>query len=105
MPRTRIGTAWVGVCAGALVAVALIIFAVQNTRNGDVSFLGMATSTPLALALLIGAVNGILLTLVLGIAHHPAPPPDSRPHKVMTHPDSSIQRTDRRPDPSCRQPM
>jgi uncharacterized integral membrane protein len=68
VPRTRAGAAWLGVCAAAIIAVALVIFAVQNTRNVDISFLWMTTSTPLALALLIGAVGGILLTLVLGAA-------------------------------------
>lgn len=66
--RTRAGAAWVGVCAAAIIAVALIIFAVQNTRNVEVSFLGMTTNAPLALALLIAAIGGILLTLVLGTA-------------------------------------
>lgn len=68
VPRTRAGAAWVGVCAAAIIAVALVIFAVQNTRGVEVSFLWMTTSTPLALALVIGAVGGILLTLVLGTA-------------------------------------
>ncbi|HEV8562729.1 MAG TPA: lipopolysaccharide assembly protein LapA domain-containing protein [Actinophytocola sp.] len=60
--------AWVSVCAAALVAVALVIVAVQNTRSVEVSFLWMTTGTPLALALLIGTIGGILLTLVLGTA-------------------------------------
>jgi putative membrane protein len=68
VPRTRAGAVWVGVCAAAVIAVALVIFAVQNTRSVEISFLWMTTSTPLALALLIGAVGGILLTLVLGTA-------------------------------------
>lgn len=60
--------AWVGVCAAALVAVALVIFAVQNTRSVEVSFLWMTAGTPLALALLIGTIGGVLLALVLGTA-------------------------------------
>ena len=68
VPRTRAGAAWVGVCAAAIIAVALVIFAVQNTRSVEISFLWMTTSTPVALALLIGAIGGILLTLVLGTA-------------------------------------
>jgi uncharacterized integral membrane protein len=68
VPRTSAGAAWVGVCAAAIIAVALIIFAVQNTRSVEISFLGMTTNTPLALALLIGAIGGVLLTLVLGTA-------------------------------------
>ena len=60
--------AWVGVCAAAIIGVALVIFAVQNTRSVEISFPWTTTSTPLALALLIGAVGGSLLTLVLGTA-------------------------------------
>jgi putative membrane protein len=65
---TRTGRVWVGVCAAALITVALIIFMVQNTHTVQVTFLGMTGSTSLALMLLIAAVGGILLTLILGSA-------------------------------------
>lgn len=65
---TRTGRVWVGVCAAALITVALIVFMVQNTGTVQVTFLGMTGSTSLALMLLIAAVGGILLTLVLGSA-------------------------------------
>jgi uncharacterized integral membrane protein len=65
---TRTGRVWVGVCAAALITVALIIFMIQNTYTVQVTFLGMTGSTSLALMLLIAAVGGILLTLVLGSA-------------------------------------
>jgi uncharacterized integral membrane protein len=65
---TRTGRLWVGVCAGALITVALIIFMVQNTHTVQVTFLGLTGSTSLALMLLIAAVGGILLTLILGSA-------------------------------------
>lgn len=68
VPRTRTGAAWVGVCAAVVIAVALIVFMLQNTRAVEISFLGMTTSTSLAMALLIAAVGGILLTLILGTA-------------------------------------
>lgn len=68
VPRTRTGTAWVGACAAAVIAIALIVFMVQNTRGVEVSFLWMTASTSLALTLLIAAVGGILLTLILGTA-------------------------------------
>ena len=55
-------------CAATLLAVALIIFMIQNTRTVEVTFLGMTGSTSLAIMLLIAAVGGILLTLVLGSA-------------------------------------
>jgi putative membrane protein len=65
---TRTGRVWVGVCAAALITVALIIFMIQNTHTVQVTFLGMTGSTSLALMLLIAAVGGILLTLILGSA-------------------------------------
>ena len=65
---TRTGRIWVGVCAAALITVALIIFMVQNTHTVQVTFLGLTGSTSLALMLLIAAVGGILLTLILGSA-------------------------------------
>jgi uncharacterized integral membrane protein len=65
---TRTGRVWVGVCAAALITVALIIFMVQNTHTVQVTFLGMTGRTSLALMLLIAAVGGILLTLILGSA-------------------------------------
>lgn len=63
---TRTGRVWVGVCAAALIAVALLVFMVQNTQTVQVTFLGLSGSTSLALMLLIAAVGGILLTLLLG---------------------------------------
>ena len=65
---TRTGRVWVGVCAAALITVALIIFMVQNTHTVQVNFLGLTGSTSVALMLLIAAVGGILLTLILGSA-------------------------------------
>jgi uncharacterized integral membrane protein len=59
---------WVTVCAGALIAVALIVFMVQNTHTVQVHFLGLTGSTSLALMLLIAALGGVLLTLILGSA-------------------------------------
>ena len=66
--RSRAGAAWVAACTATLLAVALIIFMIQNTRTVEVTFLGMTGSTSLAIMLLIAAVGGILLTLVLGSA-------------------------------------
>ena len=65
---TRTGRVWVGVCAAALITVALIIFMVQNTHTVQVTFLGLTGTTSLALMLLIAAVGGSLLILILGSA-------------------------------------
>lgn len=68
VPRTRTGVVWVTVCVGALLAVGLIVFMVQNTQTVEVTFLGLSGSTSLALMLLIAAVGGVLVTLILGSA-------------------------------------
>jgi uncharacterized integral membrane protein len=58
----------VAVSAAALLAVALIIFMLQNTQTVEVTFLGLTGSTSLALMLFIAALSGTLLTLILGSA-------------------------------------
>ena len=68
MPRTRTGTAWVGLATATLLTVALIVFLVQNTRSTEISFLWMTARTSLAIALLIAAVGAVLLTLTVGTA-------------------------------------
>ena len=68
VPATRTGAAWVALAAATLLAVLLIVFLVQNTRDTEISFLWMTTSTPLAVALLIAAVGSVLITMVLGTA-------------------------------------
>jgi len=57
-----------GICAAALVSVALIVFMLQNTRSVEVSFLWLHGTLPLALALLIAAVGSAILTMVAGTA-------------------------------------
>lgn len=59
--RTRISAAWVGVMAGAVVLVLLLVFILQNTRSVKVSYLGLAGSMPLGIALLLAAIAGLLL--------------------------------------------
>jgi uncharacterized integral membrane protein len=58
----------VGICAAALVLVALIIFMLQNTRSVKVTFLWMDGALPLALALLIAGVGTAILTMAFGAA-------------------------------------
>jgi uncharacterized integral membrane protein len=66
--RSRTGMAWLSACTAAVIAVALIIFMLQNTIPVQVTFLWMTATTSLALMLLIAAVGGIVLTLILGSA-------------------------------------
>jgi len=65
-PRTRAGATWVGICVGALVLVALIVFMLQNTQQVLVAFLGAQGSVPLALALLIAGVGVGIVALIVG---------------------------------------
>jgi uncharacterized integral membrane protein len=60
--------AWASIWTGTIVFIALIVFMLQNTRAVEVSFLGLHGTLPLAMALLIATVGGILLTLVVGTA-------------------------------------
>ena len=66
VPRTRAGSAWVGLGAAALIVVALVVFMVQNTKRVDVSFLWMTGRTSLGLILLIAVLAAVLLTVFLG---------------------------------------
>jgi uncharacterized integral membrane protein len=59
--RTRISTAWVGVIAGALVLILLLVFILQNTRTVRVSYFTATGSMPLGIALLLAAIAGLLL--------------------------------------------
>jgi uncharacterized integral membrane protein len=53
---------------GAVVCVVAIIFAIQNIHSADLSFLGIHLVLPLAVALLLAAVVGSLLTIAAGPA-------------------------------------
>ena len=44
----------------------LVIFIAQNTQTVEVQFLGLEGTTPLAVALLIAAAGGILITALAG---------------------------------------
>ena len=63
---SRTGRTWVGVVALAIVLIRLIVFILQNTRSVTVSFLGWEGSAPLAVALLIAAVAGLVIAAVAG---------------------------------------
>jgi lipopolysaccharide assembly protein A len=64
----RTAAAWTAVAIGVLVAVALVVFLAQNTRQVEVSFLGFNGSVPVAVALLAAAVFGAAVVLVVGTA-------------------------------------
>jgi uncharacterized integral membrane protein len=59
--RTRLSAVWVGIMAGALVLVLILIFILQNTRSVKVSFLTLTGSMPLGITLLLATIAGLLL--------------------------------------------
>jgi uncharacterized integral membrane protein len=64
--RSRTSSAWFAVVALAVLMLLLIIFVGQNTRAVQVSFLAWDGRAPLAVALLIAALVGILLAVIAG---------------------------------------
>lgn len=65
--RSRTSGAFVALVLLGLLLVLLIVFIAQNTQDVHVSFLTWDGTTPLAVALLIAAVGGILLTAIAGL--------------------------------------
>ncbi|GLW66242.1 hypothetical protein Arub01_44860 [Actinomadura rubrobrunea] len=52
--------------AAAVAAIAFIVFLLSNTATVRVSFLSLHGTLPLAVALLIAMVAGIVITLIVG---------------------------------------
>jgi uncharacterized integral membrane protein len=63
-----VSVAWAGIWTATIVFIALIAFVLQNTGSVEVSFFGLHGTLPMAMALAIAAVGGVLLTLVVGTA-------------------------------------
>lgn len=64
--RSRTSGAWVGMVGAGVLLVLLVVFIAQNTDDVQISFLAWDGSAPLAVALLVAAVAGILITAVVG---------------------------------------
>ena len=62
---TRTSTVWVGVWAGVVVLILLIIFVAQNTASVQIQFFAMDGQIPLALALLIAGVAGAIIAMAV----------------------------------------
>jgi uncharacterized integral membrane protein len=65
---TRISAAWLGVWAGLLVVILLIIFIAQNTADVRIRFLWLDGLIPTALALLIAGVGGAIIAMAVAAA-------------------------------------
>jgi uncharacterized integral membrane protein len=57
---------WVSIGFAVILLVLLIIFIAENSRKVTISFLGANGTLSLALAMLIAAVAGALITLLVG---------------------------------------
>jgi uncharacterized integral membrane protein len=65
---TRISAAWIGVWAGIVAVVLLIVFIAQNTAGIRIRFLWMDGVIPTALALLIAGVAGAIVAMAVAAA-------------------------------------
>ena len=63
---SRTSGAWTAVVVAAVLLVLLVIFILQNTQSVQVSFLGWEGTPPLAVALLVATVLGIVITALVG---------------------------------------
>jgi uncharacterized integral membrane protein len=61
LPRSRAVGLWTALVAFALVLLFLLIFILQNGQRSDVYLLGAHGHLPMAVALLLAAVFGVLL--------------------------------------------
>jgi uncharacterized integral membrane protein len=66
--RTRTGSAWTSLIAGAVVLVLLLVFILENTQRVKVNFLGANGHLALGIALLLSAAAGALLVGIVGVA-------------------------------------
>ena len=64
--RTKVGGVWVALVLAAVLLILLIIFIAQNTTKVAIHFLGFNGHISLGLALLIGAVAGLLVAGAIG---------------------------------------
>jgi uncharacterized integral membrane protein len=65
---TRTSAMWLGVWAGVLVVILLIIFVAQNTASVEIRFLWMSGRISLALAMLIAGVAGAIIAMAVAAA-------------------------------------
>jgi uncharacterized integral membrane protein len=64
--HTRTGGVWTGVIVFAVVLILMLIFILQNTQSVQISYFGATGHLSLAVAMLLAAVAGIVLTAVAG---------------------------------------
>ena len=65
---TRASAAWVATGVALVFLIMLIIFMLQNSKKTEVTFLGLAGTVPLGVALLVAAVGGGVVVGIAGVA-------------------------------------
>lgn len=65
---TRISSLHIGLIVAAVVLVLLVVFLIQNSRTVDIKFFGAHLRVSLAVAMLVAAVAGALVTGAAGTA-------------------------------------
>jgi uncharacterized integral membrane protein len=68
VPRTRVSAVWLGVVAGVLALILLIIFVAQNTARVRIHFLWMTGDFPISVAFLLAVVGGALIAIAVSAA-------------------------------------
>lgn len=66
--HSRVSGMWVGLILSAVVLLFLLIFVLQNLEPVRIQFLGLDGTLPTGVALLLGAIAGILLVAIPGSA-------------------------------------
>src|ERR1019366_3417540 len=66
IPKSRAGQAWKSLVPALLAAAVMLVFVFQNLQDAKVSFLMFSGRFPVALALLVAAALGALVTFCLG---------------------------------------
>lgn len=67
-PRTRTGSVWIALVAGAVVLGIVLIFILQNTSAVSINFLGAHLHVSLAVAMLLAAIAGAVIMAAAGTA-------------------------------------
>jgi uncharacterized integral membrane protein len=64
--HTRTRALWVGLIAGAIITLLLLIFIVQNVESQSIHLLFWTVDLPLGVSLLIAAILGAVITGLVG---------------------------------------
>lgn len=66
LARTKVSGIWIGIIVFALVLILLLVFVLQNTAKVPITYFWATGHLPLAVAMLLSAVAGVLLAAIAG---------------------------------------